>query len=405
MLNCKSRKGKEPEMKFLHISDLHLGKKINDFNMTDDQRFILAGIEDIIERERPDGILIAGDVYDRSIPSTEALEVFERFLYRLSDAKQQVFVISGNHDSAERVSFGSSLMESSGIHIAPAYHGKAPHYVLYDEHGAVNIYLMPFVKPANVRHALVSSGKMSEAEAGEIDSYAKAVAASIDAMDPDTEQRNVLVAHQFVTGAYTSASEEKTVGGLDNIDADVFDRFDYVALGHLHGPQTLGEKKNIRYCGTPLKYSFSEAEHRKTVTIAELGAKTGAETKLKIREIPLSPLRDWAEIRGTFDRVTSEAYRSDADTDAYCRITLLDEDDVPDAAARLKAFYPNLMNIRYDNIRTRTSQELTDSAELRERSEIELFEELFEKQNNTAMNRMQKELVMELIKKIKQSGK
>ena len=398
-------------MKLLHISDLHLGKRINDYSMIEDQKFILAKIEDIIEREKPDAILIAGDVYDRSIPSTEAMDIFDKFLRKLSDGGNQVFIISGNHDSAERLSFGSALMESSGVHIAPVYGaagertvmggqaGLVAKHVLRDEYGAVDIYLMPFVKPANVRHALISAKELTEEEAGQIDSYTKAMAAAIREMDIDKDHRNVLVAHQFVTGAATSESEDIMVGGLDNVDADVFDDFDYVALGHLHGPQTLGVKSNIRYCGTPLKYSFSEINHNKSVTIVEFGAKAGTP---EIREVPLKPLRDWAEVRGTFEEVTGDEFLEKADRDAYTRITLLDEDDIPDAIARLKRCYPNMMSLRYDNKRTQAENDLTDGAELEKRSEIELFEELFNKQNNVEMNEAQKNLVQKLIEKIKE---
>lgn len=409
-------------MKLLHISDLHLGKRINDFSMIEDQKFILAKIEEIVERERPDAILIAGDIYDRSIPSTEAMEVFERFLCHLSDGGNQVFVISGNHDSAERLSFGRALMEGSGIHIAPAYGSAAAganaegttHFALQDQYGTVDLYLLPFVKPANVRHALVRSGRMSEDEAAGIDTYAKALAAAIAAMDipakaaEDSTRRSVMVAHQFVTGAATCESEDVIVGGLDNIDADVFDAFDYVALGHLHGPQALGPKRNIRYSGTPLKYSFSELAHQKSVTIVELGAKgdAGAEetggAELEIRTIPLEPLREWADLRGTFEQVTNEAFLKKTDTDAYTRITLLDEDDVPEAIARLKTYYPNLMNLRYDNKRTQAENDLSDGGELKQRSEIELLEELFEKQNNAEMSQRQKDLAKGILETIKE---
>ena len=404
-------------MKLLHISDLHLGKRINDYSMIEDQKYILAKIEDIIEREKPDAILIAGDVYDRSIPSTEAIDIFDRFLCKLSDGGNQVFIISGNHDSAERLSFGSALMERSGIHIAPVYGGTmtvhanslAAKYALQDEHGTVDIYLMPFVKPTNVRHALTATREITEDEAVLIDSYTKAMAAAIREMDIDEDHRNVLVAHQFVTGASTSDSEDIMVGGLDNVDADVFDDFDYVALGHLHGPQTLGAKANIRYCGTPLKYSFSEINHNKSVTIVELGAKTKGAGKdgakavaMEIREVPLRPLRDWAEVRGSFEEITSEEFLEKADRDAYTRITLLDEDDIPDAIARLKSCYPNMMVLRYDNKRTQAENDLTEGTELEKRSEIELFEELFEKQNNVVMNEAQKNRVLKLIEDIKE---
>ena len=393
-------------MKLMHISDLHLGKRISDFSMIADQIDILNKIREIIEEEKPDAILMAGDIYDRSVPSVEAMEVLEQFFCDLAEGGHQVFLISGNHDSAERLSFGSALIDRSGIHISPVYSGRAMQYVLEDEHGKVNIYLLPFVKPANVRHGLISSGAMTEEEAAGIDTYTKAMEAAISSMNLDTSQRNVLVAHQFVTGAETCESEDINVGGLDNINADAFDAFDYVALGHLHGPQTLGRKGNIRYSGTPLKYSFSEVDHNKSVTIVELGAKAADATRvaaMEIREIPLQPLHDWADIRGTFDQLTGEAFLQSADTDAYTRVTLLDEDDVPDAIGRLREYYPNIMSLRYDNKRTQMDQDVSEAIELKSRSEIDIVKELFEKQNNTEMNQAQIDLVTRLLEEIKEA--
>lgn len=389
-------------MKLMHISDLHLGKRISEFSMIEDQEHILKQITEAVKEETPDAILIAGDIYDRSVPSTEAMELLEKFLYELADGKNQVFIISGNHDSAERLSFGSALIDSSGIHIAPVYNGEAKHFELQDDSGTVNIYMMPFVKPTSVRHALMNCGKLTEGETAQLDSYAKAMRAAIDNMGLDKSRRNVLVAHQFVTGAATCESEDVNVGGLDNIDADVFEDFDYVALGHLHGPQTLGNKKNIRYSGTPLKYSFSEVDHNKSITIVEIGAKEGDTVQLTIREIPLKPLRDWADIRGTFEQLTGEEFLKFADQEAYMRVTLLDEDDVPEAISRLRDFYPNIMNLRYDNLRTRTANDVTDAGELGERSEIEMFKELFEKQNNAEMSQAQADLVTRLLEDIKE---
>ena len=387
-------------MKLMHISDLHLGKRISDFSMIDDQKGILKKIIETVNEQKPDAILIAGDIYDRSVPSTEAMEILESFLYELADGKNQVFIISGNHDSAERLAFGSALIDRTGIHISPAYNGDVKHCELQDDSGTVNIYMLPFVKPANVRHALVSKGKLTEEEAAQIDTYTKAMEAAIEAMDIDTDKRNVLVAHQFVTGAATCESEDINVGGLDNVDAGVFDAFDYVALGHLHGPQTLGPNKNIRYSGTPLKYSFSEVDHNKSVTIVELGAKTSGSTALEISEIPLIPKRDWADISGTFEQLTGDEFLKSADTDAYTRVTLLDEDDVPEAISRLRDFYPNIMSLRYDNLRTRTENDVYDAGELGERSEIEMFKELFEKQNNTEMTQVQTDLVTRLLEEM-----
>lgn len=262
-------------MKLIHLSDLHLGKRVNDFSMLEDQQYILAEILQIIDREKPDGVLIAGDVYDKSVPSAEAVALLDDFLVRLSKRELRIFVISGNHDSPERMAFGGRLMERSGVHLAPVYDGRVEPVVLTDEYGPVKLYLLPFVKPSHVRRCFPER---------EIATYTDAVAAAVEAMGVDTAVRNVLVTHQFVTGAARCDSEELSVGGTDNVDASVFDPFDYVALGHIHGPQQVG-RETVRYCGTPLKYSFSEAGHKKSVTVVELGAK-GSVT---IRTIPLKP--------------------------------------------------------------------------------------------------------------------
>ena len=314
-------------MKLIHLSDLHLGKRVNDFSMLEDQQYILAEILQIIDREKPDGVLIAGDIYDKSVPSAEAVALLDDFLVRLSKRELRIFVISGNHDSPERMAFGGRLMERSGVHLAPVYDGKVEPVVLTDQYGPVKLYLLPFVKPSHVRRCFPER---------EIATYTDAVSAAIEAMEADTAVRNVLVTHQFVTGAARCDSEELSVGGTDNVDAAVFDPFDYVALGHIHGPQQVG-RETVRYCGTPLKYSFSEAGHKKSVTVVELGAK-GAVT---IRTIPLKPLRDLVELRGTYEELTLRAfYEGTSYPRDYIHIILTDEDDIPDAVGKLRIIYP-----------------------------------------------------------------
>ena len=258
-------------MKLIHLSDLHLGKRVNEFSMLEDQAFILQEILRIIDEEQPQAVLLAGDIYDKSVPSGEAVQLFDGFLWELSSRKLQVFVISGNHDSPERLSFGGRLMEGSGIHLSPVYSGKVEPVVLEDAYGPVNVYLLPFLKPAHVRRYF------PEEESG---TYTEALGKAVEALEIHKEQRNVLVTHQFVTGASRSDSEEISVGGSDNVDASVFDDFDYVALGHIHGPQNIGSPR-IRYCGTPLKYSFSEVGQQKSVTVAELTEKGALEDRAR----------------------------------------------------------------------------------------------------------------------------
>lgn len=373
-------------MKLIHLSDLHLGKRVNEFSMLEDQQYILTEILQIIDREKPDGVMIAGDVYDKSVPSAEAVALLDDFLVRLAKRDLQVFLISGNHDSPERMAFGGRLMAQSGVHLAPVYDGKVSPITLTDEYGLVNLYLLPFLKPAHVRRCFPER---------EILTYTDALAAAIEAMGVDPAQRNVLVTHQFVTGAARCDSEEISVGGTDNVDVSVFEPFDYVALGHIHGPQQVG-RETVRYCGTPLKYSFSEAKHQKSVTVVELGEK-GA---VSVRTVPLTPMRDLAELRGTYEELTFRGfYQGTSYPRDYVHITLTDEEDIPDAVSKLRIIYPNLMKLDYDNKRTRAGIVL-EGAEDQQRSPLELLEEFYEKQNGQPMGEEQRAFAKNLMERI-----
>ena len=373
-------------MKLIHLSDLHLGKRVNEFSMLEDQQYILTEILQIIDREKPDGVMIAGDVYDKSVPSAEAVALLDDFLVRLAKRDLQVFLISGNHDSPERMAFGGRLMAQSGVHLAPVYDGKVSQITLTDEYGLVNLYLLPFLKPSHVRRCFPER---------EILTYTDALAAAIEAMGVDTAQRNVLVTHQFVTGAARCDSEEISVGGTDNVDVSVFEPFDYVALGHIHGPQQVG-RETVRYCGTPLKYSFSEAKHQKSVTVVELGEK-GA---VSVRTVPLTPMRDLAELRGTYEELTFRGfYQGTSYPRDYVHITLTDEEDIPDAVSKLRIIYPNLMKLDYDNKRTRAGIVL-EGAEDQQRSPLELLEEFYEKQNGQPMGEEQRTFAKSLMERI-----
>lgn len=373
-------------MKLIHLSDLHLGKRVNEFSMLEDQEFILTKIINIIDGEKPDAVIIAGDVYDKSVPSAEAVQLFDDFLCRLAKRKLHVFVISGNHDSAERMAFGGRLMEMSGVHMSPVCNGNVEPISLEDEFGRVNFYMLPFVKPANVRRFFEDS---------EIESYTDAVRAAVENMNVNTAERNVIITHQFVTGAERSESEEISVGGSDNVDASVFDCFDYTALGHIHGPQNIGSER-IRYCGTPLKYSFSEAKHKKSVTVVELREKGNIE----VRTVALEPKRDMREIKGNYAEITLKENYINTDTDDYMHITLTDEDDIPDAIGKLRVIYPNLMKLDYDNNRTRTCAKLDIIENIELRSPLDLFSEFYEKQNNQPMTDGQSEFMESLIESI-----
>ena len=373
-------------MKFIHLSDLHLGKRVNEISMTDDQAYILTQIIDIIDAEQPDAVVIAGDVYDKSVPPAEAVTLFDGFLCRLAERSLPVLIISGNHDSPERLAFGGRLMEGAGIHLSPVYDGKVEPVTLSDSHGDVHFWLLPFVKPAHVKRYFPDAG---------IESYTDALRTAVEHMGVDFTARNVLVTHQFVTGAATCESEEISVGGSDNVDISVFDGFDYVALGHLHGPQNIGSNR-VRYCGTPLKYSFSEAGHRKSVTVVELGTK-GC---LNVRAVPLTPRHDLREIRGTYEELTAKSTYADTAVDDYLHITLTDEEDVPEAMGRLRVIYPNLMKLTYDNARTRASAVIDSVEDLHRKSPLDLLEELYQLQNNQPMSQVQRTYARELIERI-----
>ena len=377
-------------MKLIHLSDLHIGKRVNEVSMIDDQEYILLQILQIIDEEHPAAVLISGDVYDKTVPSAEAVTLFDDFLCRLAKRKLQVLIISGNHDSPERLAFGKRLMESSGIHISSVYNGKMDSVTLSDEQGDVSFWLLPFIKPLHVKRFYPDES---------IESYTDACRVAIEQMDIDFSGRNVLLTHQFVTGSATCESEEISVGGSDNVDAVVFERFDYVALGHIHGPQNIGSNR-IRYCGTPLKYSFSEEKHLKSVTVVELGAK--GELQLQLR--PLQPKHDLRSIRGSFAELSSKSFYKNEVCDDYLHIILTDEEDVMEAVGRLRAIYPNMMKLTYDNTRTRSTQIVSDAEDVQRKSPLELFEELYSSQNNQPMSEEQRRFTQELIERIREEN-
>lgn len=437
-------------MKFIHLADLHIGKRVNAFPMLEDQRYILKQILTILREEQPDGgVILAGDIYDKAIPSAEAVELFDEFLTQLAALRLRVFIIAGNHDSPERIAFGNRLMDRSGIYLSPVYDDHVKRITCPDSAASVtlsaanavdpnagtrpvtsasvtlsaanavdlnagthsvesastsaaastcppvDVYLLPFLKPANVRRFYPEET---------IESYTDAIRVAIAHMDIDPTHRNLLVTHQFVTGASRSDSEDISVGGSDNIDASVFAPFDYVALGHLHGPQQMGEEGSplIRYAGTPLKYSFSEARHHKSVTVVEIGEKKAdgvVDVCIGTRE--LRPLHDMREIRGSYEELTLRANYEGTATDDYIHATLTDEIEIPDAARHLQVIYPNLMKLDYDNARTRgQGSERLELEQLEEKSPLDLFSELFEKQNHKEMTEEQARYVQAQMEKI-----
>lgn len=370
-------------MRLAHISDLHLGKRLHEISFLEDQAYILEEICKILRDEKPDAVLIAGDIYDKSAPSAEAVRLFDDFLSELSEDGQMVFAISGNHDSAARVAYGGRIMAKSGVYLSnPEYRGEVFSVSLEDNDGRVDIYLLPFIKPIHVSLAFPDE---------KIENYTDALRVAVERMPVDSKRRSVLVAHQFVTGAVRSDSEEVSVGGLDNVDAAVFAPFSYVALGHIHRPQNIGSPR-IRYSGTPLKYSFSEAKDEKSITMAELDAKG----TVSVRTIPLKPQHDLREIKGTYDELMKKENYEGTATDDYLHIILADEDDVPDAMRKLKTVYPNLLRLDYDNARTKSGGAVEVLPEAETKTPMELVSEFYALQNGQPMNEAQSEYMRRL---------
>lgn len=358
--------------------------------MIEDQRYILTEIIQMIEEERPDVLLISGDVYDVKQPSAEAVALLDDFLKKLAkehaDTGMDTCIISGNHDSAERLAYASSIIDMSGIHISPVYDGKVSVFRKSDEYGEVYFYLLPFLRPADVKRYFPDE---------DINSYDDAIHTVVSDLNVDTSKRNVILSHQFVTGAKRSESEEVIVGGLDNISALNYDDFDYAALGHIHGPQKTG-RDTVRYSGTPLKYSFSEEHDKKSVVEVDLLEKGNVSISLH----ELTPKHDMRVIRGRYDDLMNRENYKDTDTDDYVKIVLTDEEDIPSAIEKLRVVYPNIMQLEYDNKRTRTAQTIEGDAKVDEKSPQQLFEEFYELQNNQSMTDEQKEYVSSLIEKV-----
>lgn len=374
-------------MKLFHLSDLHLGKRLNEYSLLEDQRYILMNeCLRLIDEKKPEIIILAGDIFDKSIASVEAIELLEEFLERLVERKKKIIIIPGNHDSAQRLSFCSAFMKKDGIYNARPYEGKIEKISFEDEYGEVNFYLLPFVKPANVRAYF---------EDESIDSYNEAIRLIIEKEDIDTEKRNVLVTHQFITGSIRTMSEEISVGGTDNIDAANFKDFDYVALGHIHKAQNISNEAEgiIRYCGTLLKCSFSEADDCKTLSLVNLGKKG----EISIEELPIKPLRDLRIIKAQFeDILKAEVYNEDD----YVEIILTDELEVPKALPILRKIYPNIMKLSYDNTRTRNALAEEGIKNTENLSPSEIFKKFYKEQNAMDINEEQEKILNEIIEDI-----
>ncbi|MBQ3089725.1 MAG: exonuclease SbcCD subunit D [Oscillospiraceae bacterium] len=373
-------------MKFLHLSDLHLGKRLCGVSLLEDQRHILDQILTIAGQV--DAVLISGDVYDKPVPPGEAVTLFDSFLTQLTRRKKEVFLIPGNHDSAQRLAFGSAMLADSGVHMAPLFDGALTRVRLKDRWGDLSVWLMPFLKAAHVR-PFFPDEELSDAQ--------EAAALLLDRTEVDSRERNVLLAHQFVAGARQCQSEEVSVGGLDQVSASLFDTFDYVALGHLHTPQSV-DRPTVCYCGSPLKYSVSEAGQEKSVLLVTLEEKG----KVSVEAIPLIPKRDLRILRGSYDRLTYREFYSELDLDCYYHITLTDEEDIPQAMARLQTIYPNLLSIDYDNRRTRGQLDGDLIRDQEETDPLKLLAAFYLQRNGQEMTGSQLELASRLMGQIEE---
>lgn len=365
-------------MKFLHIADLHLGKQMNDLLLLEDQEAVLQQVLHIASEEDVDAVLIAGDVYQRTSPQAEAMALFDSFVSKLAEEGKMIFVISGNHDSALRISYFSSLVKNAGVYVTEAFTGELQHVSLRDREGEINVWMMPFLRPAQVKRALPHV---------KIASYQDAIAAVLQHADIDYSKRNLLMCHQFITGCKTCDSEELSVGTLDQIDGKLFDGFDYVALGHIHGPQKV-LRETMRYAGSPLKYSFSEASHRKSVTIVDMQEK--GETSIKTA--PLYPLHDVRLIDGKLDDIMQMPYSED-----YVWITIHDELPPPDAKVSLSVNFPNMMKFTVANSRTKYDLDIKATEAMENKSVAELFSDFYRLQNN---DQLPGEMHMRILNKV-----
>ena len=378
-------------MKFLHLSDLHLGRLLHRYSLQEEQTEMLECIRQLTASEKPDAVLIAGDVYDRSIPPVYATQLLDSFLAALVKLTT-VCVISGNHDQAERLAFLSGPLQESGLHISPAYRGEVTPVTLMDAYSPVDIWLLPFVKAATVRPYFPEET---------IETTHDAVACAIRHMPLDPSRRNVLVANQFVAGGKLSGSEESmatadiSVGGSDLVDAHIFEGFDYVALGHIHRAQNVGSER-IRYCGTPMAYDFSEAGAEKSATIVELHG----DGSLMVRTVPLPAPRALVEVRGTFEQLTNPDAIRQADKDAYTHVILTDDAPIPDVLNRLRQVYPRLTHLDWDNARTRQSDDFSTATEVQHHTPLSLFAEFFQRMGGADMTDEQTRYVEGLIREI-----
>lgn len=370
-------------MKFLHISDLHLGIKLMEFDLIEDQRFILDEIVNIAIDNKVDAILIAGDVYDSTWPRIEAISLLDDFLTKISKNNIMIFMISGNHDQVERLSFGSKILKNSNVFISEKYSKNQMPIIVNDEFGSINIYMLPFIKPINIKTEFDIETNIS---------YDDAVKTAIDNFNVNYDERNIILSHQFIAGSQVSDSENFSVGGTDQVSSKNYDNFDYVALGHLHNPQLVSKKEYIRYSGSPIKLSFSEAKVNKVALIIDFKEKGN----VSIDSVELKPLRDMAILKGKYQDIIEDNEKIEKYKNTYLKVTLTDEKDEPYVKDKLSYRYKYILQVTYernniDYLSNNTAEEIS------KKSDIDLIKDFFQKQMGREMDKKQIEYIEEAL--------
>lgn len=381
-------------MKILHLADLHLGKILQEQSLIEDQEYMLKEIIKIIKNEDIGAVLISGDVYDRSVPPAEAVNLLDNFLKILiKELKIKVFIISGNHDSKDRLGFGSKIFEDEGLYIESKYNGNLRKIEIEDEYGKLNIYMLPFIKPVEVKQYFEDDLE---------NNYNTAINKIIKKEKINKEERNIILVHQFVTAGIVeperSESEVLTLGGIENVDVSNFDDFDYVAIGHVHRPQKIG-RDTARYAGTMLKYSFSEINHNKTVPIIDFKEKANIEINLK----ELAPIRDMREIKGPIEELLKKENYEKGNINDYIKAIITNEETVYDAIGQIRRIYPNTLKLEIRNSKTINSveEQNLNLEKVKKKSELELFSDFYKSQNNVDLDENQKEIIKDIISEVK----
>ncbi|WP_346684161.1 exonuclease SbcCD subunit D [Anaerostipes butyraticus] len=378
-------------MKILHLADLHLGKRVNEFSMLEDQRYILNQILDIVEEEAVEVVMICGDVYDKGIPPVDAIELLDDFLWKLAEKDCRTLMISGNHDSGDRLGFGKHLFQNSNLFIVSQFSGEIEKITIPCGNLPVNFYMLPFVKPVIVNQSL---GIHTQ-------SYQECLRYLIEHTKIDPEEMNLLMAHQFVTAGKEnpelSDSETSSLGGIDNVDYRIFDPFDYVALGHIHKPQAMG-RPQVRYSGSILKYSFSEIRKEKEVVLLHIEENKKMEMSFR----KLKPLRDMREIKGTIRQLMEGEIRLGNQED-YMQVTLTDEEEILDAIGKVRTVFPNVMQICLENRRYARQQQIrAEEQDIIHQDPLQLFAEFYKMQNNIELEEEEAEKIKTIFEEVRQ---